>query len=177
MKPRLPAITGIFLILLGSAILAHHYYGFNWHFLRSYGFFVIGFLGILRGLSLTPKRGIYLSAFILFIGFYYLLGEWGVIEIDRGLSIAAFTLFIGGAFIVQHLLGNRKWEQLLFGTIFLTIGVLFLLEHFRQLPPDLLPTLIDVYWPVLLIIIGVAFLLHAIYDKRHRELSPHSRDG
>ncbi len=177
MKPRLPVITGIILILLGGAILVHRYYGFNWHFFRSYGFFGIGFLGILRGLSLTPRKGIYLSAFIMFVGFYYMLGEWGVIEIDRGLTIAAFTLFIGGAFIVQHLLGSRKWEQLLFGTVFLTIGILFLLEHFRKLPPDLLPTLVDVYWPVLLILIGVAFLIHAIYEKRRRELTTHSQDG
>ena len=176
MKPRFTSITGVILILLGLAILIHQYYGLDWYFVRSYGFFVIGLLGILRGLSLTPRRKIYSFAFLMFVGLYFMLGEWGIIRIEQGLTISAFTMFIGTSFFVVYLVARRKWEYLLFGSIFLTIGVLFLLEYLRMLPPDLLVTLVDVYWPVLLIIIGLAFLLHDLQKRKHREISTHSPD-
>ncbi|RMF54931.1 MAG: hypothetical protein D6748_15835 [Calditrichaeota bacterium] len=156
------------LIILGVTILLHEYVELTWEFIRSYGFFILGLFGVIRGVSLTPRRGIFFSSLLMFSGLYFILAQWGLYELERGLTISSFILILSLACYMDYFLGRRRWEGALFGFVFLGIGVLFLLEYLQMLPPDLFATLVDKYWPLVLIIIGLGFLFHDILQRRHQ---------
>lgn len=171
MLSRRPALAGILLVIIGFAILLKPYYTLDFYFLRSYGLFLLGILGLLKGLNASPRRSIYLPVFILSLGAYYILGGAGFYEIDRGLTLSVIMLLSGVSFYPLYFLVSRKWSYLLYGNLMMAVGLLFLAYYLDYIPTYIFRTVVEDYWPVVLIIIGVAYLINSLTGHKEYPVS------
>ena len=165
MAGRKNGYLGIILIVVGLAILLREHYYIDEYFLRSYGLLLIGLLGLFRAFSSRPRGGIYLFSILTLVGLYYILGDAGVYDIERGLTTSVFTLIAGAALFPRYLFGGRNWKDLLYGTLILAVGAIFLLFHLRVIPYYTFETIIIDYWPVALIAIGLAYLVNGLWPR------------
>lgn len=174
MSAKSSPFIGVALILIGLAILFERYYGFDIYFLRSYGFVAIGAVGLWRGVQTQPRRFIWISSFILGLGLYFLPVEWGLNYIERGLTIAVIPLIAGGAFLVSYLLCGRRWKQLVYGGLIAGIGLFFLGYYLNLIPGEIFITIVDDYWPLALVMLGIAYLFYGWASARQRNVTSKS---
>ena len=167
MISRRPVLAGILLILIGFAMLLKPHFTLDFYLFRSYGLFLLGILGLLKGLNASPRRSIYLPVFILALGAYYILGDAGFYYTDRGLTVSVIILLLGVSFYPLYFLVSRKWSYLLYGNLMMAVGLLFLAYYLDYIPPYIFRTVVEDYWPVALIIIGVAYLINSL--TRHKD--------
>jgi hypothetical protein len=175
MISRYPIISGILLIFIGFAILFREYYELDFYFFRSYGLFLLGLFGLLKGLSAFPRRGIYLPFLLMLVGLYYIGGDLGLYYIDRGLTVSVFIILSGVSFYPLYIFAAQKWNYLLYGNLILLTGLLFLAYYLDFISPHLFRTIVEDYWPVALIIIGFGYLIHAFLQNGNHRISHSSR--
>ncbi len=169
MKKSATNLIGILLIVFGVAMLLREYYNFeiSLEMVRSYGFLLFGLLGLVYNLSQPQRKSPFLFTFLMLIGLYYTLAELGVYEITRGLSLSAWTLACGlahyPAWLLQH---PRRATTLIWGNLFVIIGLLFLGYELRMISTHIFITLIDDYWPTLIILLGIGFLIDGYFSRK-----------
>jgi len=173
MKSRSSGFIGVLLVGLGLFLLLREYFDLRVISLRGYGLFFIGLLGFFASVSKKPPRGIYIFSFLTLMGLYYAVGDWGVYQIDRGLTLSAVTLAIGLSFYPLFGFGKRNWNHLLTGNLITLVGLIFLAYYYDFIPTRLFVTLVDDYWPVLLILLGMGFLFNALVRQKHQTI-PHN---
>jgi hypothetical protein len=171
MISRYPIFTGVLLIVVGFTILFRSYYDLDFHFFRSYGLFLIGFLGLLKGLSAFPRRTIYLPFLLILVGMYYIGGDFGFYYTDQGLTVSVFVIFLGVSFYPLYLFVNRKWNYLLYGNLIILAGLLFLAYYLDFIPPHVFRMIVNDYWPVAIIVIGLAYLINAFMQNGNHRIS------
>ena len=158
---------GILFILAGVFILFNE---FRWQMdigaFRSYGLLLLGGLLFLRALSRSDHRGIFLASALTLSGLFFTLGEMALYPLDNGLITASLTLIVGLSFLLRALLGRLNWWDGFWAIAFMTLSVFFYLFYLGYVPDELFITIFDDYWPVGLILIGVAYLLNALTGER-----------
>jgi len=160
-------IAGIALITIGLLIVVHNL-GidiFSWSFIRSIGFLVIGLLLLIKGFEKTARRNLYVGSWFSIIGTYFLLGEFHFYSLSPGLSLTIFTLTFGFSFCILFFFKNKDWGYLLYGNLLLLIGILFLLEYLQLLPPFYFEDTVDLYWPLILIVVGFIVILRGFLNR------------
>lgn len=160
--PRSQRIAGLLLIAIGLIILAHRYIQVDFYFLRSYGLLLAGVWFFVAGISRQPRSGIYFATLAFTVGLYYLLGDLGYFEVSQGLTISVLTILLGFAEYPKFWLQTRNWKDLLYGNLIIIIGLLFLSYHLGLIADRAFDTIINDYWPVALIIVGLAYLIHSL---------------
>jgi len=160
-------IAGIVLIAIGLLIVIHNWgiHIFSWSFVRSIGFLVIGLLLLVKGFEKTPRRNLYIGTWFSVIGAYFLLGELHFYLLSPALSLTMFTLTFGFAFYILFFFKNKDWGYLLYGNLLLLIGILFLLEYLRILPPFYFEEAVDLYWPLILIVVGFIVVFRGFLNR------------
>jgi len=158
-------ILGFLLILIGLVLLIGSEDVFSWDYVRSYFFLILGLWGIIKVYLTRVPRGIYIYAFLFLLGFYFTLHQLGFYEVDRGATLTAITLALGIAFYPLYFLKEKRMEYILYGNIFILVGLFFLLLYVDILPPHLFVTIFDTYWPVLLILLGFGLLIKSIKSR------------
>jgi drug/metabolite transporter (DMT)-like permease len=169
MKKNATGLIGIILIVFGVAMLLREYFHFEIGFetLRSYGFLLLGLLGLVYNFAQPQRKSPFLFTFLMLIGLYYTLAELGVYEITRGLSLSAWTLACGLAHYPTWLLQHpRRATTLIWGNLFVIIGLLFLGYELRMISTHIFLTIIDDYWPTLLILLGIGFLIDGYFSRK-----------
>lgn len=159
MKRSGSLITGIILILLGSALVLRQFDIFEFYYFKSYGFFILGLLFLIHGISRSSSPQIYFSAVITLIGFYYILDVLNIVDTASQLSVAVYTLIFGISFYPLILLKNKRLNYLLIGNLITLIGFIFLFWHFEIINHRFLITMVDRYWPITIILLGLIFLI------------------
>lgn len=163
-------IAGILLIAIGATILLH---SLNVHFLYgrfilSAGFILLALVLLNRPIAKTDRSRLFWGAFFLLFGLYFLLGSMYVYSLSRGLTISVIIIIIGLACLAQLLKPEKSVISASYGSLFLLIGIFFLLEHLMWLPPNLLIYGVDRYWPVLLVLSGLFIIANNYFEKSNR---------
>lgn len=171
MISRYPLFTGVLLIVIGFAILFRSYYDLNFYFFRSYGLFLLGLLGLLKGLSASPRRGIYLPVLLILVGMYYIGGDFGFYYVDRGLTVSVFIISLGLSFYPLYIFVAHKWNYLLYGNLIILAGLFFLAYYLDFIPPHLFRAIVNDYWPVAIIVIGLAYLINSFIQNGNHRIS------
>lgn len=166
MKRDSSAIVGIILILTGIALVLGQYDLFGFKYLRSYGFFIVGIIFLVQGISNSSQPRIYFSTVITLFGLYYILDTVNIIYAYRELNIPIYVLILGLSFYPMFFFGNRKLNHLLVGNLITLIGLMFLFWHLEVIDHHFLIKFIDRYWPLILIILGLIFLIGSFQHQR-----------
>lgn len=161
MRKNASLITGIVLIAVGVLLVLRQFRILHFEYLRSYGLFILGILFLLNGIAQKSSSKIYFSSAITLLGFYYILDILTIIDAERRLNIAAYTLIIGLSFYPVFIVCNKKLNSLLMGNFITLIGLMFLFWHLEIIKHQFFISLIDRYWPLIIVILGVILVISA----------------
>ncbi len=114
---------------------------------------------------------VFFTAFFLIILFM----NMGWLPIDDRLGSGLIILALGFANLVYYVITKLKISNLVFAIIFSVIGIPFVVSYFKWMEAWELESIYSVYWPVILILIGLAVLADGLFRhmaaKRNRDAS------
>ena len=159
MKKNSSVVVGVILILIGIALIVGQYDLFGFNYIKSYGLFLGGSLFLIQGISRSSPPRIYFSTVIALFGFYHILDILNIINARRELNIPVYVLIMGLSFYPLYFFYQRKINHLLIGNFITLIGLVFLFWHLELIDHYFLISLFDKYWPLVMIILGLIFLI------------------
>ncbi len=158
----------IILITIGSILLLHQMdlLDFSKADFISYGFLLIGIILLVNGLSRTNKKGLLGGVFFSSFGLSMVLMRERFFPRDDEFGFAAFFLALALANFVYMPFGKDKTNNLTWGIIFGVIGGFLLWTYFGYYPTWYIYDMIETYWPLILIVVGVSMIIKAYTKKR-----------
>ena len=167
-KQILPAIIlifiGVLLLLYQTDLL-----DFSTADLLSYGFVLIGVVFLIKSLNRTDRRGILGGMFFTLFGIAMILMRENALPRNDEFGFAAFFIALALANIIYLPFKKDKSTNLIWGIIFGALGGVLLWAYYGYYPSWLLYEQIEMYWPVILIVIGAAIIVKAYMRNRVRE--------
>jgi len=158
-------ISGILLIIAGVGILV-------WKYLPAVmglGVLCLSIGGVLTVLFWHQNRrqSLFLPVLFVLIGLYFMIAPH-LIHPFNGRSHFAFgTLLIGLDALIVAAVNRFRADYLITGFMFTGIGTLFVLRFLHILFSEQLIYMVDTFWPVLLILGGIALVSNAMLKRHH----------
>lgn len=160
-------IAGLALIAFGVWLLLDDWFHFHIvidkYFLRSWGLLIVGALAFGRAVAIRPRTTFYLPTLLFLGGLIYLLVDNGLIPPFQEMIVSCWVLAAGLAFIPGSLMGTGTWRGLLAGGLVSALGgilIFYSLGFIESL------RFLDIYWPVAIILVGVAYLIYGMVSRR-----------
>lgn len=165
-------ILGLILILLGAGLLMERfgYLHMGWGLLISGGLMILGLGLVIRALQHEGGGKIFGGTLLFLYGALFLLSELGLVSNHGAVFLPATLLILGISFVMIFVVDTREWGVLIPGGIFLFLGSAFMLANVDLLQAEAVMNVVRVYWPVLLILIGVSL----VFRRRARRIEIHS---
>jgi len=132
-----------------------------------YGSIFGGLLLLINGISRTDKKGVLGGSFFLSYGIILLLMNNNYFIRDDEFGVATFFLSLSLANFVYFLFKRDRITNIVFGLIFGVLGGAFLVAYYDYYPSWYIAEQIEQYWPVALILLGLAVIFKA-YRKQDR---------
>ena len=159
---------GIILIVLGGLILLDqlqlfHLSGKNLIALLSV---ILGLLLIKKSQNRPKKRGLLAGSFFLIWGGLFLVFDYHTSPMGRTLFFGHFFLSLGLANLIYFFFSGVTKSLYLFAfVLFEAIGATMVAAYYGKLDVLRLQSIVDTYWPVVLILFGI-FILVDSYRSR-----------
>ncbi|HDL18023.1 MAG TPA: hypothetical protein ENH29_03115 [Bacteroidetes bacterium] len=162
-------VPGAILILIGVLIIIHKMdiFNFYWRNLYPVIFLALG-AWFFFNVFLRKQRGqAFPGTLFLLLGIFFILRNYSLFYpyyIDEFWPV--FLIIFGLAFVVQFLFRPDDWGLLIPGFIFLLLGFVFLARTMGWFLPYQIEYIVETYWPVLLILIGIAIIFSGLKKKQ-----------
>ncbi len=128
----------------------------------------IGSLFFSRGLRHAKHKGILGGSFFLLLALTLLLMKFGVLPSDDQLGVALIILDLSAANFIYYLFQKEYISNIIVGFLLLIVGLIVFIDYYDVLPLWLTVDLLQTYWPVILIVIGVILLLKSNLNNRNK---------
>lgn len=165
-KSKSSLLPGFFLIGLGFILLVHELNLFYLDWTRTYPiiFILIG-LTLFVSVIINKNSSVVFWGTIFFLfGFFFFLRNFDFIEYYHPHDIwPIFFIIFGIAFIVLFVVKPQDWGVLIPGCLFVLIGTTFLARNFHFWRVQ---EIVERYWSLLLIIIGIGIILGSLKKRR-----------
>lgn len=156
---------GIFLIGLGLLLLFHKLNLFYFDWSRTYPmiFMLIGVTLLISSIMNKISSAIFWGTIFFLIGILFFLRNFNFIDYYYIHDIwPTFLIIFGIAFVILFIVNPKDWGVLIPGTILLFFGTTFLFKNFHYWRAQ---ELIQRYWPLILIVIGIGIILGSLKKK------------
>jgi hypothetical protein len=152
---------GVALIVTGLLLIAHRVYFWQLDSSRIFAILLMfwGLLGVGRGFARNRQGKIFWGSVLFLYGVYFFLHTLDRYDIREWLFFPASFLIFGIAFFMAFLGNMRDWFYLIPAFFVGGVGVLFILSDLDYLSSWDVWEFMHRYWPVALIVIGLALLL------------------
>ena len=157
-------LIGVLLILYQTDLL-----DFSTADVLSYGFILIGGIFLVNSLNRTDKRGILGGVFFTLFGITMILMREYILPRDDEFGFAAFFLALALGNFAYLPFKKDKTTNLIWGIVFGALGGLLLWVYYGYYPSWYIYEQIEMYWPVILIVIGASMIIKAYVRKRDTE--------
>ncbi len=157
-------LIGVLLILYQTDLL-----DFSIADVISYGFVLIGVILLANSLKRTDKRGILGGVFFTLFGITMILMREHTLPRDDEFGFAAFFLALALGNFVYLPFKKDKTTNLIWGIVFGALGGLLLWVYYGYYPSWYIYEQIEMYWPVILIVVGASMIIKAYVRKRDTE--------
>jgi hypothetical protein len=139
--------------------------------LFSYGFLILGFLLAVKAIQRPDRRGLFGAVF--FINKFAIKKNITLRGFVRDDEFAVATLFLSLALanFVLFMVSRNRWVNFTWGVICAVTGAAVLSIHMGYYPQWYIYDMMEQYWPVALILLGLTIILRAF--KRRSEDTPH----
>ncbi len=131
-----------------------------------YGAIIGGIFLFINGINRFDKKGVLGGSFFLSFGIVLWLMRHYYFVHDDEFGFAAFFLCLSLANIVYFLFKRDRITNIVFGLVFGIIGGGFLIAHVGYYPGWMIYDQFETYWPVVLILFGLAILYKASRKKQ-----------
>jgi hypothetical protein len=128
----------------------------------------IGGLLFYKGLNHKKNKGIIGGSFFLMLAFTLSLLKLEIIPTDDQLIIALIIFDHAAANFIYYLFQREYMSNIVFGFISLFIGSVLLIDYYEVIPMWLTVDLLQTYWPVILIAIGILILTKSAIAKKNK---------
>ena len=166
-------LPGLLLIVVGAILLLNKLLPDFLDWRNVYPLILIGF-GILMILSAsckhkTDKGAVFPGTILFFIGLFFFLRNFGLVEYYYVREIwPIFIIIFGLGFLALFIAKPTDRGSLIPAGLFIFFGIFFLLNKLNIIDLELWEIFID-YWPVILIIIGGSIILGSVKKRRQLE--------
>lgn len=107
---------------------------------------------------MSKSRGNWwLGLLVILLGVGFLLGNFGFLEFNMSYLVRTYWPVVLLVLGIVYLLGGRERGNYISGVIFIALGLLFLGRNTEILVFDM-RTFWQIFWPVLLILLGLSFM-------------------
>ncbi len=120
---------------------------------------LFGIAMVTQGFSTTNGGRIFFGTLFFLYGLYFLLHSIDAFEMRGHLFVPASFVIFGFAFVMIYLNNVREWILLLPAVLLMGIGTLYIMGSMGYFNPWEIREVVRLYWPVGLIIIGLAIVL------------------
>ncbi len=136
------------------------------------------FVFIKRAQQHALHKGIIGSVFFTSLFIIILFMKMGWLPVDDRLGSGLVLLALGFANLVYYFITKLKITNLVYALVLFVIGIPFVVSYFKWMEAWELESIYTVYWPVLLIIIGLAILADSLFKRAalRRKLNNSSSD-
>jgi len=157
-------LVGVLLILYQTDLL-----DFSTADVISYGFVLIGVILLANSINRTDKRGILGGVFFTLFGITMILMREYTLPRDDEFGFAAFFLALALGNFAYLPFKKDKTTNLIWGIVFGALGGVLLWVYYGYYPSWYIYEQIEMYWPVILIVIGASMIIKAYVRKRDTE--------
>lgn len=124
-----------------------------------WGLFVIfGFFYTIRGYKNNLKSKIFWGTVIFLFSLYFLLYSLDLLDYHYRVFLPSFFIIFGLAFLTTYLNDIKDVWTLIISLILLSSGIFLMLEDFGYFNWFDVRSVIKTYWPIILILLGLALL-------------------
>lgn len=152
----------VLLIVLGVTMLLHRLH-IAWIPWQTALFFLVaagGAVKLYNGFALKIRGKVFWGVVWFVVGLGLLLDTTYVIELTPGLAVSGLMIAVGVGFLLMFALRRSDWSQLVPGAFFILAGSLCLAGELGYFSTWDVASACETYWPVGLILFGVALLLN-----------------
>jgi hypothetical protein len=159
-EPRFSFI-GVGLIFVGLILLLKHLdlFDIRWSKLIWPALSILGLWIAARGFALRRRSSVFTGSVLFFVCLFVALKKFDILRYDMGDWIPAVSLSIGLAFLALLVLEPRNIIVIVPMVVFGGFGVMYYLWWMDIMNGYEMRRLVKLYWPLLLIIWGAAFLI------------------
>lgn len=155
------SVVGILFVVIGTLLLLNKLsiLPFQWSYVLWGGIGLYG-LGV-AVLAFPQQRGsaVFWGSFLFFISVGMIVHKiWSIEDAPKN-YLAILSLASGFSFLMLYFLNLRRFSMLFMALLTGSFGVLYYLWQFELLEWSDVRTIIQTYWPVLLILWGISFLV------------------
>ena len=156
------------LIVSGVVRLLHQldYFEFNRANLFSYGFLLLGILFAIKAFKRPDRQGIFGAVFFLSYGIILTFIRYRVFVRDDEFAVATLLLSLALANFVLFLMHRERWLNFTWGIITGLAGAAILSIQMGYYPHWYIYDLLEEYWPVALILLGLTIILKSYMRSR-----------
>jgi len=174
-------IIGLIFILVGAGLLMDkmHLFNFGWPEIYPVIFILIAAVSLINAIA-GHKSSAFWGGLFGVLGVFFALRNYDLIPFywfDEFWPI--FLIALGVGFIVLYIFNPRDWGVLIPGVILTGLGLIFIFEA-MNLIDDLFEIILDAvwtYWPLALVLLGIALILGSLKRKEHRDKDNAIREG
>ena len=154
-------VIGVLLILYQTDLL-----DFSTADIISYGLVLIGGLLIVKSLNRPDRRGILGGVFFSLFGITMILMREHSLPRNDEFGFAAFFIALALANFAYLPFKKDKSTNVIWGIIFAVVGGLLLWAHYGYFPSWYIYEQLTLYWPVILIVLGLVMIVKAYIRSR-----------
>lgn len=164
---------GIALIIIGVAMLLDHLHIFDIAFSSIFWplMMIVGIVAVAGGFSQNRRGKIYWGTVLFLYSLFFLLRSIDSIELYSYIFLPASFLIFGIGFFMMYLNNFKDWPFLIPAILLTGIGSLFLLTEYGCFSHREVWDAVRTYWPVILILFGLAMLLKRYNTKSNTPVS------
>ena len=166
--------AGILLIVIGCAIILYQndWVDLSRADLVTYGCIAAGVLFLWRGFQRTDRYGILGGVFFTAFGVTLLLMHERILPREDEFGFAAFFIILAIANFVFMFYKQDKTLNLIWGSVFAIIGAFMLWAYLGHMPPWYVYDRIELFWPLILVIIGASMVIKGLTRRRQQIQAP-----
>ena len=120
---------------------------------------LFGLMRVVQGFSRDRRGRIFAGTVLFLYGLFFLLRSSDYVDVRMRMFLPATFLVFGIALLMMFINNYREWELLIPSFVFCGIGVAFVLSELGYLDPYEVREAVRLYWPVGLVVVGLALLL------------------
>lgn len=159
---------GVLLVLVGGALLLDRLAVLHLEYGRIMlgAAVVFGMYHVVRGFSRNRNGSIFWGTVLFLYGVYFFVRTFALFEFPKHLFFPASVLIFGVAIMMVYLNNLKEWFLIVPGVFLTAIGTILLLGRLELYDVWELWEPVRLYWPVVMILTGVAILLSGKLKRR-----------
>ncbi|RMH62017.1 MAG: hypothetical protein D6677_10785 [Calditrichaeota bacterium] len=166
-------LTGLFLLLMQFRIVS-----LNRPLWFIIGSALLGLFLLQRSIDSKHKKGLLGGSFFMLIATGLSFMQFGLLPISDEIGFGMLFVALGLANFIYFIFTRLRLSGLVYGLLYTSIGTLAVAGYYYNIDWWVMSEWVELYWPVVLILFGLALLADGLrHNNRHSTSNPSNEPG